>query len=270
MPHLRPRSSSAIARTIDGDVGNNNSDFMLNPCEVENDYCRLASGIETLFVSMTLHYLVGYLKSHRQSVNYERLFFIPSLSAENSGGFDLSIGPSSHRPRIRIMHKVLYGKKINRWCDEKWSWRIKNTRRDGHPVGDYRHLGDLVDNYRLSGGEFKPYLVLHVCYCVHEYRRMGMILNGIRIPNFSSPLRTIIIDLCEIADNINQAERTRIYNSNEFELVVSKSIPEIRPNESEQEFINRSASPVMFECSLWPIELKSDLHMIFIYFHCSY
>ena len=51
---------------------------------------------------------------------------------------------------------------------------------------------------------FFPFLVIHVCYCVHDYRRMGFVgSNKHSIPSFDSPLRTIIIDLAALHDALD-------------------------------------------------------------------
>jgi hypothetical protein len=251
MPHFRKNSTSVIARLMDQVVDEYDADLSLNPCEVGNKGCRLASGIETTFVSLTVHQLKKHLEAHGYYVNYQQIFYIPSLIAENTGGFDLSIGLFSNRSRIRTMHKVLYGIRPNRWCDESWIWHIKHTLgKNGEPSGDYRHLGELVKNHNESNGVFQPYLVLHVCTCIHEYRRMGIVYNGIKTPDFYSPLRTIVIDLREITNVFTQKEWSEVYGSIDFNLVVSKRIPDVIPDESAQDYLDRSAMPDLFEVHL--------------------
>jgi hypothetical protein len=109
---------------------------------------------------------------------------IPSTRSEVHAacGYDLSIGPYQSSDRIRTMHKT----KLT-WCDRDWTWSAKS---------------DDLDHARyLCEGAHKVFLVIHVFFCIHDWRRMGMKETGpdpqagITLPKFTSLLRTVIIDL---------------------------------------------------------------------------
>ena len=80
------------------------------------------------------------------------------------------------------MHKLLTGK----WCDGYWKWCCEDE--------DVLHMALLMGAHQVHG-VLPPFLVIHVCFCVHDYRRMGTTApNKCLIPGFDSPLRTIIVD----------------------------------------------------------------------------
>lgn len=251
--HIHGHESSIIASTIDHHVGDQDSDANLNPCEV-GAICCLSTGIEACFVAMTSHYTVNRLCNAGYNINFQRSLYIPNIRAEQTAGFDLSFGSAFYRPRIRTMHKHLYGNNtFNRWCDEQWSWRILKNN-----IIDHRHLYSLVKNY-YNENVFQPHLMLHICFCLHEYRRMGMDIDHVTIPDINSPLRTIVVNLCPILDNQGEASWNQMLNSEDFSLKVNKIIHEKNEDESENEYLARISDIKLFTATAKGAGLIIDL-----------
>ena len=82
------------------------------------------------------------------------------------------------------------------WCDCNWKWEPSESDKD--------HIQSLLNN-----PEFKSYLVIHVFFCLHDQRRMGHPVSNededidkLIVPDFMSPLRTVIIDLTDSRDHL--------------------------------------------------------------------
>jgi hypothetical protein len=260
MTHIRRGSNSLIAQAIETATEELDSDLALNPCEVTSANCRLSSGIETTFVALTAHWLLEKVRADGHRVRFQEAIYMPSRRAERRGGFDLSIGEFTGRTRVRTMHKVLYGKSrfngtktFNRWCDESWNWAI--TQASG---GDYMHLWSLLDNFAQEQ-VFRPYLVLHLCYCVHEYRRMGRIVEGLHIPAFDSLLRTVVVDLGAIFDGLGGNIWQPLAKEQNFQLQVAKRVPERCPGEEPRAHLDRISARELFQAHVVGSEIDTAL-----------
>lgn len=245
--HSNRHPKSLLAAAIDKDIPNQDPNPALNPCKVESAYCHLTTGIEHCFVALTCHKLALYLRETGIQSNFQDVIYIPNLRAEKKGGFDLSIGVgvSDLTPRLRTMHKMLDGRRsFNRWCDESWRWSI--TRKDKK---DWNHLNTLLSNYidNLANNEFRPFLILHVCYCLHDYRRMGKVIDGTRIPDFSEPLRSTVIDISQIVTGLREEIWRDLLNSDDFELQITKDVLNREPDESPGEYLVRIGNLNLFK-----------------------
>lgn len=160
-----------------------------SPCTVDG-LCPLSPGIEHLFVSCTAHHALERIRKSEDKVQFQHVIYSPHSTIEKKCGFDLSIGHFERPFRVRMMHKLLHSNNHGKWCDEPWRWTSKD---DPQAHGQLRTLLETyshADNAR----RFEPFLAIHVCYCIHEYRRMGR--SG--IPAFDHLRRTVIVDLREI------------------------------------------------------------------------
>jgi len=241
MTHIRANSNSLLARVIEGAIEEQDADLALNPCEVSATSCRLASGIETTFVALMAHWLVQRLQADGHMMSFQEIVYMPSRRAERQGGFDLSIGEFTSRTRVRTMHKVLYGRRgFNRWCDESWNWSIRNTGR-----GDWCHLKALLASY-ADERVFQPFLVLHLCFCVHEYRRIGKLVGNLRVPDLDSPLRTVVVDLGTVVDQLGDNDWHMLVEAEGFQLQIAKQAPEQKSREEPQEYLDRIAGRELF------------------------
>jgi hypothetical protein len=204
MPH--PSKGSRIAPLIERLLQETkipDTDLGLNACQTANAACILAPGIEHLFVTLTAKYLIGQLLSENRLWKYQDLVYCPHTTIEQKCGFDLSIGHFERPYRIRTMHKLHYGKKrLHPWTDEDWSWSTADgDKKERKRIK--RHLIQLFKAYNIpfeGVRVYEPFMVLHLCFCIHEYRRMGLEHNGVKIPGFEDKLRTVVLDLRPIGD----------------------------------------------------------------------
>jgi len=208
--------------------------------------CRLESGVETAFVAVFCNYIWQHLATSGAEPPFHEFFYIPSRRAEKKVGYDLSIGHFSSDDRIRTMHKLVY----RRWCDQKWQWSVSAAfDTDGRPYRTYGHMGTLLQVY-AAGDTLEPYLVLHVCYCIHDYRRMGVAYEGYRIPSLDSLLRTVIISLHAVSGQIPGWQD--IVESPDFKLMVRKAAPERSDYETSGQYLARIATKDQFEITVEP------------------
>lgn len=178
--------SNAIAEITD----NHWLDPDTDRCKADG-WCELKSGHEVTFVSLAAERLFRSLKEQaRVHLEYHKWVYMPSRPAEFLVGYDLSIGnyDDGQKRRVRSMHKLLL-----RWCDSVRSWNLNPGSRD------HKHLTTLVADYRESRAVL-PYLVIHICYCIHDYRRMGFQHECLRIPDVDSLLRTVVVPLNRIPE----------------------------------------------------------------------
>lgn len=157
--------------------------------------CKLKSGEESLFVTQFCHQLASHLLSKTVAIPFQQFFYCPSRRTEWKLGFDLSIGRVGTSRRIRTMHKMIHGK----WCDNRWERTLRKE--------DSLHIAILLANHYLGEEGLRPYIVLHVCFCVHDYRRMG-IDTGKKwsIPASDSLLRTALIDLVQLCEDTSLSD----------------------------------------------------------------
>jgi hypothetical protein len=233
--------------------------------------CELQSGNETSFVALFADMIAQTPCVKEEGLSYHQLFYFPSRDAEHSVGYDLSIGKYSSRSRIRTMHKEL--KDI--WCDEAWKWRLPSTDRkislvsnrsrrnfnyelEGRePSGDYRHLIALLTDYHNTAcSRLFPYLVLHVNYCIHDYRRMGMTvrdgqgaLGTWEIPGPESLLRTVVVDLSKIRETLGDGWLEKVQTP-QFLLKVEKKSQDRRDGEQPGQFLERIADHNLVEVTV--------------------
>jgi len=83
------------------------------------------------------------------------------------------------------------------WCDKVNSWNM------GPGSKDHEHFKRLYEDWEKSpesSANISSYLVLHKCYCIHDYRRMGLRFYGydFDIPGIETLLRTCIIPLVPV------------------------------------------------------------------------
>lgn len=259
MIHSQDHPNSVVAWAIDQVVPRRDPDPALNPCEVGNANCNLSTGIEATFVTVMAHQLMQRLQPRGCELGLHEVIYIPNLRAEARGGFDLSIGRSLERPRVRTMHKLLYGcAEFNHWCDENWNWSIRRGS------GDWDHLRTLLANFarEYERRSFQPFLVLNVCYCLHEYRRMGRLIADVPVPEFDNPLRTVIINLGEIVDQLGANGWQEMLEAEEFELQVEKQAIAQELNEAPQKFLEKLSDRNMFTATAAGNGLEVSLEVL--------
>ena len=188
-----------------------------------NGRCILSSGIEYSFVNLLCNQIYEcYPVINRPK--FHELFYIPNLRAEAIVGYDLSIGLFSQNNRVRTMNKVINGQ----WCDQPWEFELITQHKKNRPhdfTGDFDHF------VRLSSSQdnILPFLFLNICFCIHDFRRMGADLENFNIPSYDSLLRTVIIDLHALDLQLRQ---NRInYHEDVFSLKIRKTISQRQVNE---------------------------------------
>ena len=208
--------------------------------------CRLESGVETAFVAVFCNYIWQHLATSGAEPAFHEFFYSPSRRAEKKVGYDLSIGHFGSEHRIRTMHKLVY----HRWCDEKWRWSVSAALdENGQPYRTHGHVSTMLQTYERHR-TLEPYLVLHVCHCIHDYRRMGAICEGYRIPSLDSLLRTVIIPLHAVSGQIPGWQD--IAESPDFKLMVRKAAPERLDGEPPRDYLARIAAKDQFEITVEP------------------
>ena len=156
--------------------------------------CQLTPGLEGLFVAEIASHFYHYIQLQKLQWTFNQFVYMPSTHAERKCGFDVSFGhfDNESKRRVRLMHKLIID-----WCDTNWKWdsnKEVNYKTKVHRCAD--HISKLVTQARDSEGRIRPYLSFSVCYCLHEYRRMGQ--KG--IPAFEDIRRSIFIDLSPLAN----------------------------------------------------------------------
>lgn len=150
--------------------------------------CPWRTSEEDHWVAHFASVLLDCSREFRPRLQFNQVFEKPSHGSEKKkqGGYDLSFGPYDRDSyRIRSMHKVVKGK----WCDAYWTWTAD--------ADDMGHVEAILSNEgHLS------LLVVNVFYCIHDWRRLGENvadqggnLTGFVVPDFSSHLRTVIVNL---------------------------------------------------------------------------
>jgi hypothetical protein len=177
-------------------------DADLSPCTVQAGNCPLASGIEHVFVFETACRALEAVKEVIPAALYHHVMYSPWINIEPKCGFDLSIGHFERPNRLRLMHKIITCSAAGaKWCDEDWSWNSRDEDRNR------LHMEKLLLTHKRNP-IYQPYIALHVCYCIHEYRRMGKTGSHNRhIPGFEDPRRTAIVDLSPVASLDKVRER---------------------------------------------------------------
>ena len=120
------------------------------------------------------------------------------------------------------------------WCDNRRSWRL-------NPRGkDHNHFHKLYTDWAKSEdskNSISSYLVINICYCIHEYRRMGLVPEGYQftIPDIESLLRTVMVPLTPIFLFLTQQNISPENISFQYSRLTNKPFP----NENDQTFLNR-------------------------------
>jgi hypothetical protein len=192
---LHDPRNSPVGHAIAREVEQLETDSDLNQCIVGNQGCDLSGGIEHLFVALTAHHVYRQAWMVEGNLAFQHVIYSPHTTVEGQGGFDLSVGHYKRPYRIRSMHKLLHAARPHvPWCDEEWTWSTADCHDNTH-----KHINSLISTYNQSA-LYEPYLILHVCYCLHEYRRMGTSFGQVTIPPFTDIVRTIIVDLRPVRD----------------------------------------------------------------------
>lgn len=192
-----PKTSSLIAKAVHDDA-KKHVDFDaqpgMNTCRGVPK-CGNAEALEDLFVAATAHWFADKL-----NLPFHEVIYAPNRIVERRCGFDLSVGQfNSKKIRIRIQSKI-----VPTWCDVKNSIRLDARQHDGTPKTQWTSANRLHRQAELLGSicaESKqrafPYLMVHQCFCLHEYRRMGRSLGTVEVPRLEAGLRTLAVDLSD-------------------------------------------------------------------------
>lgn len=212
-----------------------------HPKKVQGD-CHLSSGIEATFVSA----FANFLYSHSSlDLHYHQFVYIPNTVAEGLVGYDLSIGNYNDSFRIRTMHKVLN----KTWCDQNWDWSFGNPNDGYNNPEDFSHFKALLHNSE-EFEDIHSFLVIHVCYCIHEYRRMGENYEGLIVPELNSLLRTVIISLDVINKRVDNL--SNLIDDGGFELSVNKNITQKDDDENKTDYIVRLSEKSTIDVCIQP------------------
>lgn len=222
--------ASLISTTIANITNNHRLSPITDYCKVEDDNCRLKSGHEVTFISLLADHIFHHLQdTMEENLFYNQWVYMPSRRAEEKIGYDLSIGKYDWKRRVRTMNKLLLS-----WCDNKRTWSFKPGEKDhNHFIKLYNDWAKSED----SKDNLTSYLVINVCYCIHEVRRMGLIPEGYqyRIPGIDSLLQTLIVPLTPVFTLIQQEGINPIIISFKYNRLTNYRLP----NENEQVFLNR-------------------------------
>ena len=231
--------------------------------------CPLSSGIEYSFVANFCQEIFQDI-SLANRADFHKFFFIPNLKAEAKVGYDLSIGYYCQNNRIRSMHKVINEK----YCDQPWTYRFNYARNErGEFTGDYGHFIKLLnanpEDLEAAGVNIIPFLVINLCYCIHDYRRMGTLYEQeqITVPAFRSSLRTIIVDIKSLQRQLDH-DSVDVY-SEKFSLKLSRRPEKRLPNEPSSDYITRitNKTNLRLECSGQSIDPQNVILTFDEFFH---
>jgi hypothetical protein len=183
------KGKSPLAETIRREAAHahqgNSDDYenLYHGCDYLPGGCQLALALEALFAGKLSHELTDRVLHEQPNWKENEILYAPHPTSEGKVGFDYSIGYYRGLKRVRWMHKHAAV-----WCDEpSFEWKPKSadkTRCQNHAL-------KLIGQLAKGGENMRPFLVVSLCYCVHEYRRMG---RG-NVPEFDDPRRWIIADL---------------------------------------------------------------------------
>jgi hypothetical protein len=224
----------------------------INP---ETDYCKcnasceLQTGHEFCFVSLFANELFYSIHQNKPEAKYFEWVYIPNLRAENIVGYDLSVGQYETNRRIRTMNKLL----MKPWCDQDMTWNLAINGQDK------RHFDILYKDFQNNKGEIKYFLILHSCYCIHEYRRMGdkVVLddNTFIIPAINSFFRTTILPLNDSFQKI-QDEKLDIQDVN---LTYQKRIPNLQDDISSEDWNSLMNNKTIHSCTIDNLQDEIDI-----------
>lgn len=160
---------------------------LYHACGIKDGYCQLSQSLEALFAGFLAQRLSNRVLQIQNDWTESEILYAPHTTSEANVGFDYSLGYFSGPRRVRWMHKH-----ASNWCDDKFTWTAKGAEKSR--CG--RHAKLLLKQFNSNRDHIRPFLIMSVCYCLHEYRRMGR--NG--VPQLDDPRRWIIADLRSLAD----------------------------------------------------------------------
>lgn len=185
--HKQDPANSLLKRVME-DKHPQDATMYIRLKDAKDEGCKWRTSEEDHWVAHFACCLLDRSRKSRPGLQFHQFFEKPSHLSESNkqGGYDLSAGPYDNDTfRVRTMHKVLKGL----WCDCNWEWRTSKSDND--------HIQAL-----LRQPDYASYLVVNVFYCLHDQRRMGETVSSeehgidkLPVPDLSSPLRTVIIDL---------------------------------------------------------------------------
>lgn len=148
--------------------------------------CGNEEALEDIFVAATAHWFANQLKAP-----FHKVIYAPNRRVEERCSFDLSVGlVNTTKIRLRIQSKIYTGA-----CDVAQTIIIPRPSKATKPDRVVRQVEELCNVFRKSKGVARPYLMIHQCRCLHEYRRMGTVVDKIPVPALDHALRSIAIDL---------------------------------------------------------------------------
>jgi hypothetical protein len=171
-------------------------------CGHKSGGCHLSPALEALFAGTLAQMLTKRLMEKQDKWLENEVLYAPHTTSECNVGFDYSVGHFEGFKRVRWMHKH-----ASNWCDDSFRWEPKNKDETKRCVN---HADLLLTQFRIQNYEIRPFLVLSVCYCLHEYRRMGRA----QVPDVDDERRWVIADLRPLA----ACEKEHIASGN-FEYV---------------------------------------------------
>jgi hypothetical protein len=159
--------------------------------------CQIGTNDETRFMNLFFLHVLNQMGAGEHLPQLHKFYYTPHRRSERLLGCDMSIGFYKDPNRINTMHKLLNEK----WCDQTWGWSSALDAEE-RASADTNNIRTLLTRKREKNELLLPYLVIHVCYCVHEYRRMtNRAPSGdFPIPGIESNLRTAIIDLQKLME----------------------------------------------------------------------
>lgn len=231
----------------------------LSPCVVGTGDCPLAPGIEHMFVSYLAHEASQKLCQPGSGISYPNVIYCPHTTIEKKCGFDISIGHFRKPHRVRVMHKLLNRRGKAKWCDESWDWKSTDDKQSNY------HLAALLKAYDApeplkEKGRYEPFLCIHVCYCIHEFRRMGS--KEAQIPDFYDPRRTVVVDLRKITEEVPKWQSDLLVDASppkrreKWPYTVSDKVQIFVSFDATNDEFNsylKKDSEVLCELPVWPV-----------------
>lgn len=161
-------------------------DSVYHGCGYDSGGCQLAPALEALFAGMLSQKLASRVLQIRPDWKESEVLYAPHLRSERRVGFDYSAGHFCGPKRVRWMHKH-----ASKWCDADLRWNPKSADKPRCR----NHALLLLDQLRREPKNMRPFFILSLCFCLHEYRRMGR--NG--VPAVEDSRRWVIADLRPLA-----------------------------------------------------------------------
>ena len=126
-----------------------------------------------------------------------RVAYMPNNSVEGDCGFDLSIG-FVNTPYLRLR---MLCKSERSFCDQPFADKLlldgdSANQKTNEKERSYRHVRLLLETFHKSHGACLPFILFQQCYCLHDFRRMGITLTGgVVNPDVEDSLRSLCVKL---------------------------------------------------------------------------